>query len=62
VHERAVMIGDRAGDIEAARANGVLSVGVLWGYGSRAELVDARADDLCPSPGDLATCLARITR
>ena len=39
--ERAVMIGDRAGDIVAARANRVRSVGVLWGYGSEAELADA---------------------
>jgi len=30
----AVMIGDRAGDMVAARAHGVRSIGVLWGYGS----------------------------
>jgi phosphoglycolate phosphatase len=56
----AVMIGDRAGDIVAARANGVRSVGVLWGYGSRAELLDAGADGLCESPGELASRLARL--
>lgn len=56
----AVMIGDRAGDIVAARANGVRSIGSLWGYGSRAELIDARPDGLCPSPGDLAACLSHI--
>ena len=37
----AVMIGDRSVDILAARANGLASVGVLWGYGSRAELEKA---------------------
>jgi phosphoglycolate phosphatase len=58
--ERAVMIGDRAGDIVAARANGVRSIGVLWGYGSGSELTDAGAGDLCASPGDLAACLSRI--
>ena len=58
--ERAVMIGDRAGDIVAARANGVRSIGVLWGYGSESELTDARADGLCASPGELAPCLSRI--
>lgn len=56
----AVMIGDRAGDIVAARANGVPSIGVLWGYGSRAELVEAGADRLCRTPGELAACLTRI--
>jgi phosphoglycolate phosphatase len=58
--ERAVMIGDRAGDIVAARANGVRSIGVLWGYGSESELTDARADGLCASPGELASCLSRL--
>jgi phosphoglycolate phosphatase len=58
--ENAVMIGDRAGDIIAARANGIRSIGVLWGYGARAELVEAGADGLCPSPGELPACLAQI--
>jgi phosphoglycolate phosphatase len=56
----AVMIGDRAGDIVAARAHGIPSIGVLWGYGSRSELADAGADLLCASPGELTSCLARI--
>lgn len=54
----AVMVGDRAGDIVAARANGVRSIGVLWGYGSEAELVEAGADGLCRAPEDLVRCLA----
>ena len=58
--ERAVMIGDRAGDIVGARANRVRSIGVLWGYGSEAELTGAGADDLCGSPAELAACLGRI--
>ena len=58
--ERAVMIGDRAGDIVAARANRVRSIGVLWGYGSESELADAGADGLCALPSELASCLSRI--
>ena len=58
---RAVMIGDRAGDIVAARANRVRSIGVLWGYGSQAELTDAGADGLCGSPAELAAWLGRLT-
>jgi phosphoglycolate phosphatase len=56
----AVMIGDRAGDIAAARAHRVRSIGVLWGYGSESELGEARADGLCASPGELAACLAGL--
>ncbi len=46
--EDAVMVGDRRYDIEGARANGVASVGVLFGYGDRAELegADAIAADI----------------
>jgi len=39
IDRAAVMIGDRAVDILAARANGLASVGVLWGYGSRTEIL-----------------------
>jgi phosphoglycolate phosphatase len=56
----AVMIGDRRHDVEGARANGVASVGVLWGYGSRDELVSAGADSLCAEPGALLDVLAAL--
>jgi phosphoglycolate phosphatase len=56
----AVMIGDRASDIVAARTNRVRSIGVLWGYGSQTELADAGADSLCAAPSELASCLSRI--
>lgn len=39
-----IMIGDRLHDIEGAKENGLASVGVLWGYGSRTELENAGAD------------------
>ena len=57
----AVMIGDREGDMVAARAHGVRSIGALWGYGSQSELRDAGADVLCASPGDLVACLAQMS-
>jgi len=56
--QAAVMIGDRAADVRAAKANGVRSIGVLWGYGSAQELVDAGADMLCQTPSDLAAHLS----
>jgi phosphoglycolate phosphatase len=46
----AVMIGDREEDIRAAAANGIPSIAARWGYGSAAELSEARptyeADDI----------------
>lgn len=53
----AVMIGDRAHDIRAARANGARAIGVLWGYGSTAEL--AHADATVEKPHEIAGVLAR---
>jgi phosphoglycolate phosphatase len=49
-----VMVGDRSHDIAAGRKNGMATLGVLYGYGTRAELLEAGADDLCQSPVDLA--------
>ena len=46
-----VMVGDTASDFEAARANGVFSVGVEWGYGRPDEL--AEADVTVSAPGEL---------
>jgi len=53
----AVMVGDRAADVRSAKANGVESIGVLWGYGSERELLDAGADVLCKTPSELAAHL-----
>ena len=47
------MIGDRAVDITAARSNGLRSVGVLWGHGSKQELEDAAPDRVVEVPHQL---------
>jgi len=57
----AIMIGDRDIDILAGRANAVASVGVLWGFGQRAELAGAAPDHLVESPRDLLTLFCRGT-
>lgn len=54
----AIMVGDRAHDIRAARRNGAGAIGVLWGYGSREEL--AEADSLAATPHELATVIDRV--
>ncbi|MBI3555973.1 MAG: HAD hydrolase-like protein [Deltaproteobacteria bacterium] len=41
--EETVMIGDRKHDVLGAAENGIPTVGVLWGYGSDAELKQAGA-------------------
>lgn len=49
----AIMIGDRAIDIEAAKINRMGSVGVSWGFGAIGELERARPDYLVRSPAEL---------
>jgi phosphoglycolate phosphatase len=49
-----VMIGDREHDMRGAQANSLRSIGVLWGFGTRAELLAAGADALSDTPADLA--------
>jgi phosphoglycolate phosphatase len=55
----AIMIGDRAVDLEAAHANGLASCGVLWGFGSREELEAAQPRYLVATPAELVERLAR---
>jgi len=50
IEARSIMIGDRAVDIVAARSNGLRSVGVLWGHGSKQELEDAAPDRVIEVP------------
>jgi len=51
------MIGDRKMDIEGARAHNMRNIGVLWGFGSRQELLDAGAHTLAENPQMLAQLL-----
>ncbi len=41
--EDTIMIGDRKHDVLGAKENGIPTVGVLWGYGSKDELAQAGA-------------------
>lgn len=50
-----VMIGDREHDIIGAKKNGVDSIGVMWGYGTRDELEKVHADAVATSIKDLKT-------
>lgn len=52
------MIGDRRHDILGAKAHGIRTIGVLWGYGSREELSAAGADAIAEHIEALACLLS----
>lgn len=53
VDDDAVMIGDRAIDIDAAHRNGLHACGVRWGFGSLDELRSAGPRYLCARPSEI---------
>jgi len=57
--DASAMVGDRRYDVAGAHANGLLAVGVLWGYGDREELEQAGADLVVSSPVELEAMLTR---
>ena len=52
-----VMVGDRKHDVIGARENGLPCIGVLYGYGSRAELTEAGAAALAADLHELTALL-----
>ena len=58
IRENSVMTGDRSHDILGAKAAGIPSVGVLYGYGNEKELRDAGADFIVSDLPELAGLLA----
>ena len=54
----AIVMGDRAEDIAAARANGALAVGAAYGYGRAGELDEA--DVVVSSAGELVAAVAGL--
>lgn len=54
---KVVMIGDRKHDVEAAKVHGIDSVGVLWGYGSLAELQQEGATHTVQNAEELSELL-----
>lgn len=55
--ESAVMIGDRDYDVIGAKKNSLPAIGVMWGYGSREEFLNAGADAIAESVADLRAML-----
>jgi len=58
--QETLMIGDRLYDLTGAKANGLGSIGVLWGYGSRGELQAHHPTALCERPADLPSIISDL--
>ncbi len=58
ITQNSIMIGDRFVDITAAHKNNLLSAGVLWGYGSEAELTQHNPLHLLKSPDELTRLMS----
>lgn len=57
-----VMVGDRLHDVEGAHANGIKTIGVLWGYGGQAELAAAGAAAMIDDPALLAAHVSALRK
>ncbi len=55
----AVMVGDRAHDVEGAHQHGMPCIGVTYGFGSRDELLAAGAEYIVNSAEDLKALLLK---
>jgi phosphoglycolate phosphatase len=55
---KTLMIGDRSHDMVGAVNNGMKGIGVLYGYGSRDELLEAGAHHVCATPGAILDCIS----
>jgi len=58
----AIMIGDRSHDILAGQGLGMKTIGVLWGYGSRDELVESGADVIVETVSALVVEVEHLTK
>ena len=47
------MVGDRSYDVTGSASFGIPCIGVLWGYGTESELVEAGATHLVADPAEL---------
>ena len=52
-NSKVLMIGDRMHDIKGAKLNNIKSCGVLFGYGSKEELVNEGADFIAKDVNEL---------
>ena len=53
------MVGDREHDIIGAKSEGLRSIGVLYGYGSREELESAGASGIAETVADVGRLIRK---
>lgn len=54
---RAIMIGDRKHDVIGAANNGMSTIGAVYGYGGRTELIQAGAKHLVTTPAEITAMI-----
>lgn len=59
--DECVMIGDRKYDVEGAASFGIPTLGVTWGYGDRAELLEAGAAWIADSAAEAVETIRTLT-
>ena len=59
-HSPGAMVGDRDVDVEAGRANGLVTITVRWGIGDADELARAAPDHHAHTPDELARQLIQL--
>lgn len=57
---RGIMVGDREFDILGGKKNNLKTIGVLYGFGDRAELTAAGADEIIESVKNLPSAVEKI--
>ncbi|MGH7985278.1 MAG: HAD hydrolase-like protein [Candidatus Binataceae bacterium] len=62
IRSETAMVGDREHDVIAGRTNGIVTIGMTYGYGTCAELIAAGADELCDCPAEVAATLRRLSQ
>lgn len=58
--EKMIMVGDRHSDISGGQANGMPTIAVTWGYGSRDELIASDPDAIIDHPSELPAVVGRL--
>jgi phosphoglycolate phosphatase len=57
--DNTIMVGDRIYDLEGAKANGISSIAVSYGYGSLEELSKGNAVEIVHSPTEIVSVIER---
>ena len=57
--EHTIMVGDTAFDVIGAKAHGISTIGVSWGYGDTAEMLEAGAAGIANTMDELYEMLSR---